>query len=352
VSSVIRRACIPNGKPGVAIYLNNGTSDPFGNVTPLRLLVGHSIYAIAVADLNNDGKIDLVVAVSDSNLVTGTEYVFLNSGSASQPFTNPQTLQTDNDLGGGCLGVTVGDVNGDGLPDLLFSCSAPLANASPAPANPAVGAIYLNNGMANPFANVAPIDIPATPQSGYGRSVAVGTLVKNGTPDVLIVDAGPGLASYFPTTLDQNPIAQNDSTTVAINKSIEIAVLANDTAGPGQSLNVSSLTITSAPQNGTATVNSTNGSVTYQPAPLAANDTVTLQENQIGTINVLANDTSAGGTLNAASIQIVVPPTHGTSRMVRSPIRLRLGIRASTLFSTPCRTTWVRRLTWPPCPLR
>ena len=49
-----------------------------------------------------------------------------------------------------------------------------------------------------------------------------------------------------------------------------------------------------------------------QPAPVATNDTATLQANQNVTINVLANDTSAGGMLDPASIKIVVPPAHGT----------------------------------------
>jgi hypothetical protein len=117
-------------------------------------------------------------------------------------------------------------------------------------------------------------------------------------------------------------------------------------ASSGQTLNVSSVTVTTAPKHGTATVDSANGSITYQPAsgysgtdsfqytvrddlgvlsnsasvsvriqpaPVAANDTATLQANQSITINVLANDTSAGGTLNPASIKIVVPPTHGTT---------------------------------------
>lgn len=337
---------------GIAIYLNNGTSDPFGNVTPLRLLVGQTVNAIAVADLNQDGKLDLVAVVSDQTVTQNNLYVFLNTGSPSQPFTNAQALQPDNDLGGGCLGVSVGDVNGDGLPDLLFSCSAPLANASPAPANPAVGAIYLNNGTANPFANVAPVDIPATTYSGYGRSVAVGTLVRNGAPDVLIVDSN-GLGADYRTTLDQNPTAQNDAAVCAINKSVSINVLANDTAAPGQSLNVSSLTITSAPQHGTASVNSMDGSVTYQPgsgysgtdsfqytvrdgpgatsnlaavsvrvqpAPVAANDTATVQADQNVTINVLANDTSAGGTLNPASITIAVTPAHGTAAVMNGEV--------------------------------
>jgi Bacterial Ig domain/FG-GAP-like repeat len=337
---------------GIAIYLNNGTSNPFNNVTPLRLLVGQSVEAIAVTDLNGDGKPDLVAVVSNAPLTQNDLFVYLNTGSASAPFNGPQTLQPDTDLGGGCVSVNVGDMNGDGLPDLLFGCTPPSPNATPAPANPAVGAIYLNNGTANPFVNVVPVDIPATSQSSYGRSVAVGTLIRNGTPDVLIADAGiviggqSGAAAYDPTKLDQNPISQNDTVVVAIDKSIQVNVLANDIAASGQTLNVSSVTITTAPAHGAATVNSTNGSITYQPtngysgtdslqytvrddlgaqsnkaivnvriqpAPVAANDTATLQANKSVTINVLANDTSVGGTLNPASITIVASPAHGTA---------------------------------------
>jgi Bacterial Ig domain/FG-GAP-like repeat len=344
---------------GIAIYLNNGTSDPFGNVTPIRLLVGQSVEAIAVADMNGDGKSDLVASVSNAPVTQNDLYVFLNQGSASQPFASPQALQPDGDLGGGCLGVSVGDVNGDGFPDLLFACTAPSSNAMPAPTNPAIGAIYLNNGTANPFANVAPVDIPTTAQGAYARSAVVGTLVKNGARDILFVESGivtggqSGLASYYPTQLDLNPSAQNDSAVCAISKSVEINVLANDTAGPGQSINPSSVTIMTAPQQGTATVDSTTGSVTYQPttsysgsdsfqytvrdglgaksnvatvsvrvqpAPVATNDTTTLQSNQSVTINVLSNDTSNGGTLNTASITVVVPPTHGTAAVMNGEV--------------------------------
>jgi hypothetical protein len=344
---------------GIAIYLNNGTSNPFGNVTPLRLLGGQSIEAIAVADLNGDGKADLVAVVSNPALTQNDIYVYTNTGSASAPFSNPQTLQPDTHLGGGCVSVSVGDVNGDGHPDLIFGCTPPSPNASPPPANPAVGAIYLNNGTANPFANVVPTDIPATSQSSYGLGVAVGTLVKNGAPDVLIVDSGlilggqPGAAAYVSTKLDPDPTAQNDAGVVAINKSTQVTVLANDTAAPGQTLNAGSVSITTAPAHGTATVGSANGSITYQPAsgysgtdslqytvrdnlgapsntasvsvriqpaPVAVNDTATLQANQNVTIKILANDTSSGGTLDSASIKIAVAPAHGTAAITSGEV--------------------------------
>lgn len=329
---------------GMAIYLNNGTSDPFNGVTPLRLMVGQSVNAIAIADLNNDGKLDLVATSTDSTVTQASLAVFFNTGSTSQPFSTPQMLQPDQHTAGGCLGVTIGDVDGDSRPDLLFSCSAPLANASPTPIDPAVGAIYLNNGTANSFTNVLPVDIPAQPYSGYGYSVAVGHLVANGRADVLMVDSYGG--SYYSTVLDQDPVAQSDSVVGAINTAIPISVLSNDSAAPGQSLNAASVTITSIPQHGNATVSASDGSVTYQPAsgyaggdgfeytvrdalgatshpaavsitvqpaPVASNDLKTLTANQSVTLNVLGNDASTGGTINTASINITVAPVHGTA---------------------------------------
>jgi hypothetical protein len=328
---------------GIAIYLNNGTSDPFNNVTPLRLLVGSSVSTISVADLNQGGKPDLAVAVIDQSVTAGILYVLMNTGSATQPFNTSQTLQANADLEGGCLGSTVADVNGDGLPDLLYSCFASVAQ--PQPANAAIGSVYLNNGTANPFTGVAPVDIPSAPQEGYGRTVSVGTLMHGGVPDVLVLGEGARPAAYYPTTLDQNPTAQADSVVVALNRSIAISVLANDTAGPGETLKASSVSVMTAPAHGTATVDA-NGVITYQPsnnytgsdmlqytvrdglgalsnvaavnitvqpAPVATNDTLTGQENQNLTISILANDTSGGGTLNAASVLIVVAPTHGTA---------------------------------------
>ncbi|MGC3982891.1 MAG: hypothetical protein QM808_16695, partial [Steroidobacteraceae bacterium] len=142
-----------------------------------------------------------------------------------------QLLQPNTSLGGVCLGAAAADVDGDVLPDLLFSCQTPSISAS---TTPAVGSIYVNNGTATPFTNVAPVSIPATTNNDYGRSVAVGTLIQNGVPDVLVVGGGVGLAGYYPITLAQNPSALNDSAVCAVSQQIQINVLANDVAAQGQ----------------------------------------------------------------------------------------------------------------------
>jgi hypothetical protein len=61
-------------------------------------------------------------------------------------------------------------------------------------------------------------------------------------------------------------------------------------------------------------------SLTVQPAPVATNDTATLQANQSVPINVLANDTSAGGTLDTTSIKIAVTPAHGTAVVMNGAV--------------------------------
>ena len=333
---------------GIAIYLNNGSADPFGSVTPLQLLAGQSVRAIAVADVNQDGGPDLITAVSNMSLGSATESVFLNTASPTEPFSTAQVLQPNGNLGGGCLDIAVEDMNGDSRPDLLFSCAAPAWNADPMPETPAVGSIYLNSGAANPFANVSPIDIPATTSSGYGRSVAVGTLVANAAPAVLVVDDAWDYGAYYPTVLA--PVAANDVRALGADQAVTLDVLANDTSSDG-TLDAASLTVTVQPVHGTAVV--TNGQIVYTPAagyagvdafqysvrdnlgtvsnvatvslsiqaaPVATNDTSSVQANRSVTINVIANDRSEGGTLDNASISIVSGPAHGTAAVANGSV--------------------------------
>ena len=66
---------------------------------------------MAVGDVNGDGKPDLVVANCNSDTVS----VLLGNGNGT--FQAQQTFSTGFDP----VSVAVGDVNGDGIPDLVVA---------------------------------------------------------------------------------------------------------------------------------------------------------------------------------------------------------------------------------------
>ncbi len=70
---------------------------------------GNDPFSVAVGDVNGDGKPDLVVANHGSNTVS----VLLGNGNGS--FPSQQTFATGLDP----VSVAVADVNGDGKPDLI-----------------------------------------------------------------------------------------------------------------------------------------------------------------------------------------------------------------------------------------
>jgi hypothetical protein len=103
-----------NATPTLGVLLGNGdgTFQPVVANDPL----GYSAYAVAVSDVNGDGKLDLVVAnlCPDVNCKHGVLGVLLGNGDGTfQPAVNY-------DSGGWeTTSVAVADVNGDGKPDLL-----------------------------------------------------------------------------------------------------------------------------------------------------------------------------------------------------------------------------------------
>lgn len=63
------------------------------------------------------------------------------------------------------------------------------------------------------------------------------------------------------------PVANTDFATTKVNTPVTLNSLANDRAGnPGGTLNPASVTVTTAPLHGTATVNTSTGAITYTPA--------------------------------------------------------------------------------------
>ena len=332
---VLQFGGIQVGEPeGVYVYLNNGTNDPFNSVTPKNLADGHS-WITKLADVNGDSKLDLIVGGQGDG-----SFLSINTGSATDPFNSKYPLpQTAPDSG--CAAIHTGDVDGNGSVDVMFGCLTGIFSGMN---SATLGALFRNNGTAAPFNGVAREDILLGSVPLSMRSLLVTEFVA-GRPSMLF---GGQLASVYPLIFDRNPVAHDDSGVASVNQFVNADVLTNDTDADG-TLDRATLEIVGTPLHGIARVDPNAHTIIFQPdpgfagadslsyrvrdelgalsntatlalriqaAPVANNDAQSTVGNQSVTIDVLANDTSSGGTLSVATLTITSAPAHGTAAIV------------------------------------
>ncbi|MCS6816678.1 MAG: VCBS repeat-containing protein [Blastocatellia bacterium] len=156
-------------------------------------------WALAVGDVNGDGREDVLVGAENVRIGTQDQagQVFLYEGGASFP-TAPRTLQSPRPQRGAAFGnaVVVGDVNGDGFDDVLVG--APNEDAGSAQ----------EAGRVHIFFGGSPLDltVDATLQqpvpkrnSGFGQALAVGDVNGDGLEDALVGTPHPNLTQTLLT---------------------------------------------------------------------------------------------------------------------------------------------------------
>jgi hypothetical protein len=166
-----------NGNNGaVYVFVETATS-PVTFAAPVKFPAGAQPQAVRIADVNGDGLPDLVVANygpgTDGTGMAGVS-VLLQSATSPGTFLAPVNYATPD----GAVDVAVGDLNGDGRPDLVVASLDPdftgavsvlLQNAAPAQAGTfAAATVY--------------------PGMGQPLSVAIGDLNGDGHPDIAVAD--------------------------------------------------------------------------------------------------------------------------------------------------------------------
>jgi len=164
-----------DGKPdlatdGVSVLLGNGDGS-FGAVTDYA--AGNGPRSVAIGDLNGDGKPDLAVANYGTSAAHGsTVSVLLGNGDGTFG------RSAEFGAGDGARFVAIGDLNGDGKPDLV------VANLGFYPAYGTTVSLLLGNGDGT-FQSKTDLVTGSGPYS-----LAIGDLNGDGRPDLVTANFG------------------------------------------------------------------------------------------------------------------------------------------------------------------
>jgi hypothetical protein len=148
----------------IAVLINDGV----GGLTPgASLLIDGAVQGLAIGDFNGDGRADLLV--SNADIPDGGPGVQLLFGQAAGSFSAPVTVPGIQGTSWG--GVAVGDLNADGISDIVGNSSDGTALV-----------VLLNQRDGG--SSVTSYPTPASPQVALLPE-------ENGPPDLIIENAGP-----------------------------------------------------------------------------------------------------------------------------------------------------------------
>ena len=198
-----------------------------------------------------------------------------------------------------------------------------------------------------------PMSITVTAKVASAGSASLVPMIYDYSGSSFHYNSNPAVhlfTAYAPVLASSAPIANPDVDTTPVNTPIEVAVLTNDQASDGNTLDPSTVAEITPPAHGSISIDPSTGKITYTPAtdyvgtdtftyevcdtslqcvqttvtitieapivvapPVATDDNDSTPVNTPKEIDVLANDLpGAGYTLDPTCVTVLVAPSHGT----------------------------------------
>ncbi len=167
----------------VSVYHNASIPGSFNFSNRVDFATGSGPLFCAIRDLDGDGRPDLVVA----NANDGTLSIFHNTSVPGIINSNSFAPQTTIFTGAGCRSVAIGDLDGDGLPDVVAVNQ-----------NTNTISLLRNVGTIGNIAFAPKVDISSA--QGDLDHVTIGDLDGDGKPDLTVVSYTPQVVTVFQNT--------------------------------------------------------------------------------------------------------------------------------------------------------
>lgn len=200
----------------ISVLRNTSTSgsiDASSFAAKADFTTGSFPISVAIRDMDGDGKPDLVVANSSSSTVS----VLRNTSTPGSITASSFAAKVDFGTGTTPFFVAVGDVDGDGKPDLV------LANQ-----NSGNISVLRNTSTPGNISAAIKVDFPV---GAVPRSVAIGDIDGDGKPDFAVTNNNSGTVSILRNTSTAGSIsagAKIDFTTGTTPRSVAIGDLDGD----------------------------------------------------------------------------------------------------------------------------
>ena len=248
----------------VSVLRNTSTSGSISLDPKIDLIAGSGTHGVTIGDLDGDGKNDITV----SNTMSNTLSIFRNTSSTgSVSFAAKADIPT----GSTPMNVSIGDIDGDGIPDLAVTN------------NTSNDISVFKNTSTNGAISLAPKVDFITGNAPIGLSI--GDLDGDGRPELIATNGGS--LSVMPNLVFEGPVMTSTNT-----KSI----------CSGTSINLSL---------------SFNTSSTY--TWIANDNTGTTGESTTTQTNTALNDTIINTTSSAQTVTYMVTPTSLAESCVGTP---------------------------------